>query len=481
VLLAENQAMSRPGHRRITGVRAWPIWQLQGWLRAFIVAVVLTDAAVFGLAARQVRFRGHDLLLFALLLGCSAATVEVTRRAGENNGMVKDVYATWELPAAILLPLVYVPVLPAVRMALTQWRIQRGPAYRRVFSAAVVGLSYVAAALAFRALIRLLPGAYHGSDRGALAWMLIAAASATVQWTVNQILLCTAIKGSSRDIRILDEVLSKENVFNDVTELCVAVIVSFCVAASAIALFFAFPFITLLQRSLRHSRLLQDARVDAKTGLLNAGTWEREATTEVIRAVRTRTSLAIALLDIDRFKVINDTYGHLIGDQVLKEISRTLTSLLRDYDLAGRFGGEEFSMVLPQTRAVDAIRIAERIREGIAGLSVIAPGAVGGERVQFTVSIGVAALDAGTERSYSQLMAAADAALYRAKNCGRDQVQMISTTRGLSAVSGTSHGINGEARDLAERDGREPAERAVTEPSIFQRAMTSLAGRASLW
>jgi diguanylate cyclase (GGDEF)-like protein len=311
--------------------------------------------------------------------------------------------------------------------------------------------------------------------------MLTAAASAAVQWTVNQILLCTAIKGSNRDIRILHEVLSKEPVFNDVTELCVAVIVSYCVAASVVALAFAFPFITLLQRSLRHARLLQDSRVDAKTGLLNAGTWEWQATTEVARAVRTRTSLAIALLDIDRFKVINDTYGHLVGDQVLKEISRTLTGLLRDYDLAGRFGGEEFSMLLPQTRAVDAIRIAERIRAGIAGLSVIAPGAVGGERVQFTVSIGVAALDAGDERTYNQLMAAADAALYRAKNCGRDQVQMISTTRGLSAVSGSSRGINGEARDLAERDGQQDGDRVTAEPSVFHRAMTSLAGRASLW
>ena len=110
-----------------------------------------------------------------------------------------------------------------------------------------------------------------------------------------------------------------------------AVIVSFCVASSAIALIFALPFITLLQRSLRHTRLVSSTRrIDAKTGLLNAATWERQASTEVARAVRTRTALAIALLDIDRFKVINDTYGHLVGDQVLKEIARMLTSQLRD-------------------------------------------------------------------------------------------------------------------------------------------------------
>ena len=159
----------------------------------------------------------------------------------------------------------------------------------------------------------------------------------------------------------------------------------------------------------------------------------------------------MALLDIDRFKVINDTYGHLVGDQVIKEIARTLTGQLRDYDLAGRFGGEEFSLLLPQTRAVDAFRIAERIRAGIAGLSIIAPGATGGERVQVTVSIGVAALDSGAEREFAELMAAADAAMYRAKSSGRDQVQMISTTRGLSAVSGTARRPHGAARDGLEQ------------------------------
>ena len=122
---------------------------------------------------------------------------------------------------------------------------------------------------------------------------------------------------------------------------------------------------------------------------------------------------------------------------MLKELARSLDSVLRDYDRAGRFGGEEFSLLLPQTRAVDAFRIAERVRASIADLSIIVPGATGGERVHVTVSIGVAALDSGCKREYSELMAAADAALYRAKAGGRDQVQMISTTRGLSAISGT--------------------------------------------
>jgi diguanylate cyclase (GGDEF)-like protein len=476
VHVAANQTPvddARSVRGRRTDVKAWPIWELPRWLVAFIVVVVLADGVLLGLGASTVTVQVHDLVLFAALLACSAATVELTRRAGESTGMAKDVYATWELPAAILLPLAYVPVVPIVRLALTQWRITRGPVHRRVFSAAAIGLSYVAAALVFHALIRHVPGAASDPAGHALPWMLIVAACAATQWIVNQILVWTAIKGSAAGVRFRDAQFAREPMYNDVTELCVAVLVTFCVACSLIALIFAFPLITLLQRSSRHARLLQDSRVDSKTGLLNAATWERQATTEVARAVRTGTALAIALLDMDKFKAINDTHGHLVGDQVLKEIARTLTSLLRHYDLAGRFGGEEFALLLPQTRAVDAMRIAERIRSNIAGLSIIAPGSTGGERVQVTVSIGVAALDSGTKRKFGQLMAAADAALYRAKACGRDQVQMISTTRGLSAVNSSSRGINGAAARHGEatQAGATGRTQAAEEPSVFRRAV----------
>jgi diguanylate cyclase (GGDEF)-like protein len=451
---------------RIIGLRDWPVWELPRWLIAFVGLVILGDVAVLAVSASALTIHLRDLELFGALLICSAATVELTRRIGENTGFVKDVHATWELPVAILLPLAYAPVLPLIRFALTQWRVLRAPWYRRAFSAAAIGLSYVAAAVTFHALIRLAHGAASDPDRHALVWMLVVAASAAVQWTTNQCLVWTAIKGSNPTVSIRDEQFAREPVYNDLTELCVAVLVTFCLASSWVALVFAFPFITLLQRSLRHSRLLKDSRADSKTGLLNAATWEQESAVEVARAVRTRTPLAVAMVDIDRFKTINDMYGHLLGDQVLKEIARTLTTALRDYDRVGRFGGEEFSVLLPQTRATEAMLVAERIRSNIAALSIIAPGAAGGERVHVTVSIGVAALDAGSDRTLPDLLAAADAAMYRAKRCGRDQVQIITTTRGLSAVSGTSWtvgGADGDAQDL------EPAQ----EPSAFRRPVTT--------
>src|SRR6266487_160823 len=441
-------------------VRRWALWSLQPrWLIAFVLAVVATDLTAIGVAASSTAISRYDLALFGLLLGCTAASVELTRKSGEQGGMIKDVAGVWELPAAILLPALYALIVPIIRIALLQFRIRRAPVYRRVFSGAAISLSYGAASVTFHSLYGLMP---HGSGgafvRGAL-WTLVMVVSVLVKETVNKAVVMTAVKATDPGATVRVEVFGREPLYNDGAEICTGVLVTYGMVGNPWLALAALPVVTLLQRSLRHVQLLNDSRADSKTGLLNAATWEREATAEVTRAVRTRTPLAVALLDIDRFKVINDTYGHLAGDQVLKELARSLDSVLRDYDRAGRFGGEEFSLLLPQTRAVDAFRIAERVRASIADLSIIVPGATGGERVHVTVSIGVAALDSGCKREYSELMAAADAALYRAKSGGRDQVQMISTTRGLSATSGTD-----DRADGSDKGSRTEA------PSVFRRA-----------
>ncbi len=409
-------------------------WSLGGRLRAFIIAVVCADLAWIAVSGSMFRYTARDLGLFLALLACDIATVELTRRASEPTGVVKDVYAVWELPVVILLPPLYALVIPAIRLALTQWRVRRAPLYRRVFTAAAIGLAYGSASLVFRGIIPagIHPRAYLWGD--AAMWLLAAGACGLTQWLVNQALVLTAIRLADPATRIKSAVLGVESLHNDATELCAAVLVALGMTISCLTLIVALPLATLLQRSFRHTQLLNEARADAKTGLLNAATWEREAAAEVARAVRTGAPLAVALLDLDRFKQINDTHGHLLGDEVLRQIAGTMTQILRDYDLAGRFGGEEFVMLLPHTRAVDALRIAERVRAHISQLPIYAGGTAGAERVPVTVSIGVAALDAGSRRELTELLAAADAALYRAKASGRDQVQMISTSRGLSAV-----------------------------------------------
>jgi diguanylate cyclase (GGDEF)-like protein len=457
--------LSRRLLRRLAAVSDWAIWRLPRWLIAFLLTVVVADLAAIAAAAALTTITADNLALFGLLLGCTAVAVELSRKTGEQGGMMKDVHGVWELPVAILLPPLYALIVPIARVALTQLRVRHAPPHRRVFTAAAVGLSYGAASMTFHGLAG--PVGLTATAPGTLGhdtvWTLLVVLSALVKLVLNKATIQTAIKGTSPSVSLRQTMLTRESIYNDMAELCIGVLVTYGVAGNPLLVLAALPVVTLLHRSLRHAQLVTDSRADSKTGLLNAATWEREATAEVARAVRTRSPLAIALLDIDKFKGINDTYGHLVGDQVLKEIARTLNAMLRDYDVAGRFGGEEFSLLLPQTRAVDAFRIAERVRANIAALSVIAPGETGGERVQVTVSIGVAALDSGSHRELTQLMAAADAALYRAKASGRDQVQMISTTRGLSAVSGP--GAGGAARG-ANGGG-------TVVPSVFRRAESS--------
>jgi diguanylate cyclase (GGDEF)-like protein len=454
--------MTRRPWRRMTAIGSWPLWLLPRWLLAFVLAIVALSLAAVGVAASFAPFTEHNLAVFGLLLGCTALAVEMTRKTGEQGGHIRDVQGVWELPVAILLPPLYALLIPMVRFTLVQVRVRRAPLYRRVFSGASVGLSYGAASVTFHTLSRLVPPAPGRTFVHATVWTLLVLVSAVLQWVLNKAMIMTAVKGSDPAASIRTQVFSREPLYNDLAEISIAVLVTYGVASNPLIALAALPVVTLLQRSLRHVQLLTESRNDSKTGLLNAATWEHEAAAETIRAVRTKSPLAIAILDVDKFKVINDTYGHLVGDQVLKEIANTLSTTLRDYDLAGRFGGEEFSLLLPQTRAVDAFRIAERVRASIGGLSIIAPGATGGERVQVTVSIGVAALDVGSKREFSELMAAADAALYRAKADGRDQVQMISTTRGLSAVSGPGPGAAGRGVG-----GRQDT------PSVFRRAQDS--------
>jgi len=435
------------GRAGILAVRDWQLWTLPRWLVCFVLAVMAAYAVAIAVAASATSLHPRDLMLFGLLLACSAASVELTRRAGENAGLIKDVYGVWELPIALLLPPVFALITPIFRIALVQWRIRRTLPHRRAFSAASVGLSLGAASVTFHALTGTLHANAPESLGPALAWTLLAVLAALVDSGMNKLLIGIVVKGSDPSAQVVRSLFRREPLYNDLTEVCIGVVIAYGAMTNPLVAVFALPFVTLLQRSLRHDQLVHASRIDGKTGLLNATTWEREAATQVARAARTRTPLAVALVDIDHFKTVNDTYGHLVGDRALKEIGDAFKLLLRDYDLVGRFGGEEFVLLLPQTREHDAYRIAERVRTYIAGAPVRAADGPGADPVRVTVSIGVAALDS-YHRDLTELLAAADVALYRAKQAGRNQVHMIT---GDTAGTGDSA--------VAPRAGDEPPPR----------------------
>lgn len=160
------------------------------------------------------------------------------------------------------------------------------------------------------------------------------------------------------------------------------------------------------------------ARIDGLTRLWNRTSINEILSRELSRSARSAAPLAVVMADVDHFKRINDTYGHSIGDEVLRVVSRRFLQAIRPNDAIGRFGGEEFLFVLPDCSNVTAAAVAQRLRTRLAEADV--PTAAGPIRV--TASFGVASWDAAHRGDAEGLIRAADAALYQAKRMGRNRV-----------------------------------------------------------
>jgi two-component system cell cycle response regulator len=161
------------------------------------------------------------------------------------------------------------------------------------------------------------------------------------------------------------------------------------------------------------------AVTDQLTGLFNRRFLMSQLTPLVLRAAKGGESVALIIADIDYFKRINDSFGHDVGDEVLKEFASRLATNFRPMDVVCRYGGEEFVIIMPNTRADYAALIAERLRRHVAGSPF--PVRAGKERIDVTVSLGVSATALATDTAET-LIKRADTALYRAKELGRNRV-----------------------------------------------------------
>ena len=191
-----------------------------------------------------------------------------------------------------------------------------------------------------------------------------------------------------------------------------------------------------------HELVSEQAVTDDLTGLANKRAFREVMAKEAARAGRFEHDLSLMILDIDDFKQVNDTHGHLQGDEVLRTIGRILNAESRDIDEPARFGGEEFAVVLPETSAHGALEVAERVRAAIARTPVHLVDGAGELRVE--ASIGVATLP-GLAANAEDLIAAADAALYEAKRTGKNRVCVASENRratgdGRRPKAGTAKG-----------------------------------------
>lgn len=171
-----------------------------------------------------------------------------------------------------------------------------------------------------------------------------------------------------------------------------------------------------LRISLLIRMLAQRAQIDGLTGLWNRAHFDQRLGEEIALAQRHRMALSLIVCDLDRFKALNDTYGHPFGDQVLEEFARLLAES-RTGDVPCRYGGEEFALILPRTTADEAVIVAERIRERIRAVPWL-----GAESLMVTASFGVSDLARCAEGTPRALLALADDALYAAKQGGRDRV-----------------------------------------------------------
>ncbi len=418
-------------------IRRWQVWTLPRSIRWYVLGIDALALCALGLALVHTRLRGSDLLLGAALVACGVVAIESTRSVKEAHGeAIRDLQSVWFLAIAVTLPPVFAFLAPFLLMAYKLLRVPHLVIYRRVVSNATLSLGYGCVSVVFHSIPGSVAGMFPGSGRHALTWTASVAACGVLGWIINGGLVVGAIKISDPAVRVRDLVGSRESITSDLLELSLAVSLTLVVRINPVLMALALPSVVLCKRSIMRAQLVSHARIDAKTGLLNAGTWQREAEAEFFRALRSHTPLALAMVNIDHFTDVNDMAGQVVRDQLIRDIAGMLKDQLPGHDLIGRFGSEEFAILLPQTSRTEAQRISERLRDHIAAEPIaIESGSQEGFVFRLTVSIGVALLNE-SRHALGELIGAADTALGQAKKTGWSKVYVLPENSDDSGSSG---------------------------------------------
>jgi diguanylate cyclase (GGDEF)-like protein len=367
----------------------------------------------------------RDLLNAAILIIAATAHLLISRRIEESrsdhsSGPHVNTTVVWMFPAAALLaPLLAIALLLWVRVLL--YPISRRPLYRHTFSSAEVVLSVVAVVI----VLRLGSVDHHSLESGVVAAEVAVVIAAAVAYFLVQAVIVGVVIVLSTPKPTWSAVVGTrgDNAF-EALALCMATLVALAVAESWFAPLLVVPLVCAADWAARQVEQLRgDSRTDHVTTLLNSRGWHEQAERESARVARQGGAIAVAVLDLDHFKQVNDTWGHPAGDAVLRMVATVLNECTRQGDVIGRIGGEEFAVLLPDTNAEQALVVAERVRRGIADMCVPAtdkrgqPVTIAGR----TTSVGVAAGQNGTAE-LTGLVAAADTALYDAKIAGRNRI-----------------------------------------------------------
>jgi diguanylate cyclase (GGDEF)-like protein len=406
--------------------RRWKLWSERLPVVVYVLSVELVAVVLAVGMTMAVPVRSGDLLRFTLLIAGAIVhqeavrNIEHLRERAVGNGVLTNLRSLWIFAAVLSVPPSLVFAVTAV-VYLHAWsRTRAGSLYRKLFSGATMVLAPAAAIavlhLAHHPGYPIIP---HG-----LPGLLVLIGAGTTFWLVNYALVVGAVILSD------PHQPARRALGDPGDQVVVAASLGLGVALTAMLAWepwlVAVLMITViaLHRALLLPHFQQAARTDSKTGLLTPGFWHEVAGKELERAHRMTISLGVLMLDLDHFKSFNDRMGHLVGDQLLRAVADELRHETRPYDLVGRFGGEEFVMLLPGVGSGEVEQVAERIRRRISGLTVEiggpdGPVVVGG----LSVSIG-AAVNPENGREIDQLLLAADSALLAAKEAGRNQVRI---------------------------------------------------------
>ncbi|XVS64443.1 diguanylate cyclase [Actinosynnema sp. CA-299493] len=397
-------------------MRHWPLWTLKRSALAYWLLVDLLGLAVVVYAiVTSPQPSPDEIGRFAAIAGTAGAVIIgssiYSHRVGEaarNPWAAHLCYLTAglvALPCNLLVLLLFGPALHGV---LTQ----RPESHRWVFTLSATALAVFA-------------------TRFAIGWaeprtdLLVMVLGATVLLVLRAGVIAIGLKLRSPRAKGEEVIGEPIDVVLGIVAVSTGGLMGFVAAATPVHALMAGPPLALLERAAQLPHWRRSAQRDAKTGLANAVHWDGRARYELSKArVRDR-PMAVMLLDLDHFKRVNDEVGHLAGDSALSAVALLLTSTVRSGDLVGRFGGEEFVVLLPDAEPAIARSVAQRVRHAVADLAVPTVGTDGREHLLtgLTVSIGVA-----SSRRFGyelpDLLVAADAALLAAKGYGRNLVEM---------------------------------------------------------
>lgn len=426
---------------------AWSLWRVP---RPVLVLVLVVDALAVIVAACTaflVPVGLEDLVRFGILACCSFLATELTRHIEQRRSFAHQTYSAhvdnatvWMFASVLVLPPALASSLVVLNCYLIWCRVKKGQAvpYRRVYSAATVLLGAQVAVLILYAGMHSYPGIPISSMPRGILDLGVVVLAGLVSWAINYGLVVAALALFNPTVRASDLTDNFSEQLQEAGGVALGLLAAVAVVTNPIILAGVVVVIVALHRGLLVSQYEHASRIDTKTGLATAGRWHDFAEEMLARARHRQTNLGLLMMDLDHFKGINDTYGHPFGDMILKAAGEELRSEVRELDACGRWGGEEFTIVVADIDDQQSLHgVAERIRRRIEAMAVEAPGGNGDGAVPVSASVGGIFYTPDTSATLDELILAADAALYEAKNSGRNTVRVNSVVVDHGATSPT--------------------------------------------